>query len=141
MSENPLHVLKKNLQVAKLKDSFKERKDNLLACLDRKERISDEDKDKEWLDNAGNTVDEEAVLNLLENMSDYELSLAQLTAQQKILVEKLKELGGERKKNSLVRKQEKKLEGSILTSFGHQTCLESNRMMEMTHITDYFTRK
>ena len=140
MSENPLHVLKKNLQVAKLKDSVKERKDNLLACLDRKERISDEDKDKEWLDNAGNTVDEEAVLGLLENTSDYEHSLAQLTAQQKILVEKLKELGGERKKNSLVRKQEKKLEG-ILTSFGHQTRLESNHMMETTHITDYFTQK
>ena len=138
MSENPLHVLQKGLQVAKLKDSVKERKDNLLACLNRKERISDED--EEWLDNAGNTVDEEAVLDLLENMSDYEHSLAQLTAQQKILVEKLKELGGERKKNSLVRKQEKKLEG-ILTSFGHQTRLESNHMMETTHITDYFTRK
>ena len=62
MSENPLHVLQKGLQVAKLKDSVKERKDNLLACLNRKERISDED--EEWLDNAGNTVDEEAVLDL-----------------------------------------------------------------------------
>ena len=100
MSKNPLHVLKKNLQVAKLKDSVtKERKDNLLACLDRKERISYEDEDEEWLDNAGNTVDEEAVLNLLENTSDYEHSLAQLTAL--ILVEKLKELGGERKKTAL----------------------------------------
>ena len=136
MSENPLHVLQKGL--AKLKDSVRERKNNLLACLNRKERISDED--EEWLDNAGNTVDEEAVLDLLENTSDYEHSLAQLTAQQKILVEKLKELGGERKKNSLVRKQEKKLEG-ILTSFGHQTRLESNHMMETTHITDYFTQK
>ena len=44
------------------------------------------------------------------------------------------------KKNSLVQKQEKKLEG-ILTSFGHQTRLESNRMMETIHITDNFTRK
>ena len=36
----------------------------------------------------------------------------------------------------------RKLEG-ILTSFGHhwQTRLESNRMMETTHITDYFTQK
>ena len=99
MSENPLHVLKKNLQVAKLKDSVKERKDNLLACLNRKERISDED--EEWLDNAGNTVDGEAVLDLLENTSYYEHGLAQHTAQQKILVEKLKELGGERRKTAL----------------------------------------
>ena len=35
----------------------------------------------------------------------------------------------------------RKLEGTILTSFGHQTRLESNRMMETTHITDYFTQK
>ena len=96
MSENPLHVLQKGL--AKLKDSVKERKDNLLACLNKKERISDED--EEWLDNAGNTVDEEAVLNLLENVFNYEHGLAQLMAQQKILVEKLKELCGKRKKQT-----------------------------------------
>ena len=35
----------------------------------------------------------------------------------------------------------RKLEGTILTSFGHQTRLESNHMMETTHITDYFTQK
>ena len=65
MSKNPLYVLQKSL--AKFNDSVKERKDNLLACLNRKERISDED--EEWLDNAGNTVDGEAVLDLLENTS------------------------------------------------------------------------
>jgi hypothetical protein len=68
MSKNPLDVLKKGL--SKLKDSIEERKDNLLACLNRKEKISDED--EEWLDNAGNVVDEEAVVDLLENASDYE---------------------------------------------------------------------
>ena len=111
MSENPLHVLQKGL--AKLKDSVRERKNNLLACLNRKERISDED--EEWLDNAGNTVDEEAVLDLLENASDYEHGLAQLTAQQKILVEKLKELGGERKKTALFRNK-RKSKCNVLTS-------------------------
>jgi hypothetical protein len=36
----------------------------------------------------------------------------------------------------------RKLEGT-LASFGHQTWMEGNRMMEATpsHITDYFTHK
>jgi hypothetical protein len=59
--KNPLHVLQKGL--AKLKDAVKGRKDNLLACLNGKEKISDED--EEWLDNAGNLVDEEAIVDLL----------------------------------------------------------------------------
>ena len=91
MSKNPLDVLQKGL--SKLKNSIKERKDNLLTCLNRKEKISDED--EEWLDNAGNVVDEEAVVDLLENASDYEHSLTRLASQQKTLVEKLKVLGGE----------------------------------------------
>jgi chaperonin cofactor prefoldin len=89
MSENPLHVLRKGL--VKLHDSIKGRKDNLLACLNRKEKISDED--EQWLDNAGNLVDEEIVVDLLDNASDYEHGLTRLTSQQKALVEKLKELG------------------------------------------------
>ena len=97
MSKNPFDVLKKGL--SKLKDFTKERKDNLLTCLNRKEKISDED--EEWLDNAGNVVDEEAVVNLLENTSDYEHGLTQLQvmSQQKTLVEKLKVLGGEGNKS------------------------------------------
>ena len=90
MSKNPLHVLQKGL--AKLEDSIKARKENLLARLNKKERISNEDEN--WLDNAGNLVDEELVVDLLERASDYEHGLAQLTSQQKSLVEKLKELGG-----------------------------------------------
>jgi hypothetical protein len=100
MSKNPLHVLKKGL--AKLTDSIKARKDNLLARINGKERISDED--EEWLDNAGNLVDEEAVVDLLENASDYEHGLTQLTSQQKSLVDKLKELGGEVKQAGNKRK-------------------------------------
>ena len=53
------------------------------------------------MDNAGNIVDEEAVVDLLENASDYEHG-------QKILVKKLKELGGGVYKAFITRKQEKK---------------------------------
>lgn len=91
MSENPIQVLQKGLR--KLKDSVKSRKNNLLTRLNRKEKISDED--EEWLDNAGNLVDEECVVDLLERASNYEHGLTRLTSQQKFLVEKLKELGGE----------------------------------------------
>ena len=91
-------MLQKGL--VKLKDFIKGRKDNLLACLNWKEKISDED--EEWLDNVGNLIDEEAIVDLLENMSDYECGLTQLTSQQKSLVEKLKELGGEVKKAVLL---------------------------------------
>jgi hypothetical protein len=80
-----INVLKKGL--SKLKNSIKERKDNLLTFLNRKEKISDED--EEWrLENAGNVADEEAVVDLLENVSDYECGLTWLTSQQKTLVEK-----------------------------------------------------
>jgi hypothetical protein len=208
MSKNPLDVLKKGL--SKLKNSIKERNDNLLAFLNRKEKISDED--KEWLDNAGNMVDEEAVVDFLENVSDYECgltsSLDQLEAHGILLQKNQMNLDSEELLNpiSLISEQEvivgkvpeekifrsvqdmavaeqmmevnggddideetvqvkptrkealtaaftlqkyyadinepfaRKLEDS-LASYGHQTRMKGNRMMEATHITDYFTHK
>ena len=55
--------------LTKLKNLMKNKKYDLLACLHRKEKISTEE--EEWLDNAANLVDKEAVINLLENASDY----------------------------------------------------------------------
>ena len=95
MSKNPLDVLKSGL--TKLKNLTKSKKDDLLARLHRKEKISTEE--EEWLDNVANLVDEEAIIDFLENASDYdEHGLARLNSQQKSLVEKLKELGGGVKK-------------------------------------------
>ena len=71
-------------------ESHETRRDDLLAHLHRKEKILA--KEEEWLDNAANPVDEEAVVVLLENASDYEHRLTRLNSQQKSLVEKLKEL-------------------------------------------------
>ena len=67
MSKNPLDVLKSGLM--KLKNLMKNKKDDPLACLHRKEKNSTEE--EEWLDNAANLVDEEAIINLLENASNY----------------------------------------------------------------------
>ncbi|GLB34609.1 putative DDE superfamily endonuclease [Lyophyllum shimeji] len=94
MSKNPLDVLKAGL--AKLKKHTKARKDDLLARLRKQEKISSAD--ERWLDTDGNLVDEEAIVDLLENASDFDRGLQRLNSQQKSLVEKLKELGSSIKK-------------------------------------------
>jgi len=58
MSKTALDVLKYGL--VKLKNHAKARKDGLLACLQRKEKVSTEE--EEWLDNAANPVDEEVII-------------------------------------------------------------------------------
>jgi hypothetical protein len=71
-------------------------KDVLSACLFNREHISEEDKC--WLDNEANFVDEDAVVDLLDKASNYDQGLECLNSQQKVLLEKLKELGGGIKK-------------------------------------------
>ena len=90
MSQLPLDILKKGL--SSLRDQVKACKDDILAQLQRKERISDED--EHWLDNNANHVEEEAIIHALETASDYDCGLEHLSSQQKALVERLKELGG-----------------------------------------------
>ncbi|KAF9501872.1 hypothetical protein BDN71DRAFT_1438594 [Pleurotus eryngii] len=89
MAKKPLDILKEGL--AKLKDRVKARKKNLLARLQKKEKISDAD--EQWLDHDANLVDEEAIIDALEKASDYERGLTRLTPHQKGLVQTLKDLG------------------------------------------------
>ena len=91
--------------LTKLKNLTKTRKDDLVACLHWKEKISTEE---EWL-GAANPVDEEAIIDLLENASNYEHSLTRLNLQQKSLVDKLKELGGGIKKAALAGNKRKSM--------------------------------
>ncbi|KAJ7679679.1 hypothetical protein B0H17DRAFT_943909, partial [Mycena rosella] len=53
------------------------------------------DADAAWLDNDANQVDEDAVIDKLENTSDYERGLSHLDSKEKGLVVKLKELAGD----------------------------------------------
>lgn len=94
MGKKPLEVLKAGL--ARLKETIKTRKDALSTRLSNRERISEED--EHWLDNEANFVNEDAIVDLLDKASDYERGLERLDSQQKILLEKLKELGGGIKK-------------------------------------------
>lgn len=92
MGGSSLDVLKKGL--ARLKNQVNSRKNDLLSRLHRKETISSED--EHWLDHDGNLVDE-ALVDSLENASDYERGLGRLDPKQRPLVKKLLDLGTELK--------------------------------------------
>ena len=91
MASKPLDILKKGL--AKLKISFKAKKEHLEAKLSRQESISS--LDEQWLDNEGNTVDEQRVIDTLESSSNYEQGLENLDEAGKVIVKKLREWAGD----------------------------------------------
>ena len=62
MPKSLLEVLKTGL--AELKKRVKARKDDLLARLGKKEKLTNEE--AEWLDHTANFVDEKAIVSLLE---------------------------------------------------------------------------
>lgn len=84
----PINILKKGLK--KLQNQIGEWKSQLEAKLKANQPISDID--SEWLDNTGNLVDEEHVVDTLDNASDYERGLERMGLQDKAIVQKLKVL-------------------------------------------------
>ena len=74
MALKPLEVLKKGLKV--LKNQVKAQKETLQAQLAAKNSISPQD--ESWLDHDANFVDEEQVLEVLEDASDYERGFERL---------------------------------------------------------------
>ena len=90
MSPNPLEVLKSGFSV--LFGKIKDRKDKLNTKLSRGEAISPSD--EHWLDNEGNTIDEERILEALESAPDYEKAAAELDSNGQEIVRKLKEWAG-----------------------------------------------
>ncbi|KAF8218482.1 hypothetical protein L208DRAFT_1350977 [Tricholoma matsutake] len=74
MGKNPLQVLKGGL--SKLKETVKKWKESLLLWLQEWQKISSEDED--WLNQEANFVDEEALIDILENASDYKCALSML---------------------------------------------------------------
>ena len=85
-----MEILKKSL--AKLQQQIRDRKAMIEGKLKARQPISDSD--EEWLDNGGNLVDEERVVDALDNVSDYERGLERLNSHDKLVVEKLKNLAG-----------------------------------------------
>ena len=91
MASKSLDILKKGL--VKLKKSFKTKKEQLEARLSRQETISSSD--EQWLDNEGNTIDEQRVIDILETSSNYERGVENLDEAGKVIVKKLREWGGD----------------------------------------------
>ena len=91
MATKQLDILKKGL--VKLKNSFKAKKEHLEGKLSRQESISSSD--EQWLDNEGNTVDEQRVIDTLESSSNYERGLENLDEAGKVIIKKLREWGGD----------------------------------------------
>jgi hypothetical protein len=91
MTPKPLDILKKGF--AKLTQTITKKRDDLNIKLSRQEDISSAD--EHWLDNEGNTIDEQRILEKLESASDYETGVAQLDDNGKAIVKKLRELAGD----------------------------------------------
>ena len=91
MAPKPLKILKKGL--VKFTEAIKTRKTKLSEKLARAETISSSD--EHWLDNEGNTVDEQRVFDTLESASDYERGIERLDENGKAIVKKLREWAGD----------------------------------------------
>ena len=90
MAPEPLRILRKGLDI--FKKSIKNRKEILDTRLAENRSISSSD--ERWLDNEANTIDEEHVIELLENASDYERGVGRLDEKAKSIVKKLREWAG-----------------------------------------------
>ena len=91
MPLKPLEVLKKRLKI--LQDQIEAKKEKLQAQLHAKKSTSS--LDENWLDNKANLVDEQQVLDMLENASDYERGCKRLDETQKGIVRRLQEVAGD----------------------------------------------
>ena len=91
MALKQLEVLQKGLQI--LKNRVKAKKEALQTQLAEKKSISSQD--EQWLDHNANLVDEQQVLKVMENASDYEQGFVGLDDEQKGIVRKLLEAAGD----------------------------------------------
>jgi len=88
MKPHIVSILKKGLK--KLQDQTRDRKVTLEATLKAHQPISEFD--EEWLDSAGNLVDEERLVDKLDKASNYESALKKLDTQEQSIVQRLMEL-------------------------------------------------
>jgi hypothetical protein len=85
----PLNILKAGLQALRKVTETQKRK--LKADLQANQSITKSD--EAWLDGAGNLVDEEHVIDVLENASDYKRGLERLDVIDRAIVQNLPTLG------------------------------------------------
>ena len=90
-AQKALNALKNAL--SKLKRSTEKRRKALLDCLAKKEKLSEAD--ETWLDNAGNLIDEECVIEALDAASDFERGVERLSDNGKAALSRLRQAAGE----------------------------------------------
>ncbi len=110
MTLKPLDILKKGF--AKLTQTIKKKRDDLNMKLSQQEDISSAD--EQWLDNEGNIIDEQRILEKLESASDYETGVTQLDDNGKAIVKKLRELAGDPDLPAKVARKKRKHHGTHL---------------------------
>jgi predicted nucleic acid-binding Zn-ribbon protein len=89
----PLNVLRKAF--SKLKKSFEKRRKDLHHLLDRLARRAKlTDDDENWLDNDGNLVTEERVIDTLDAASDFERGVERLSDDEKAAFQRLRQAAG-----------------------------------------------
>jgi aspartate oxidase len=91
MTSKLLKGLEKGLKL--LKNHIKEHKNVIIAKLNQKEKVSSDE--EIWLDNKGNTVDEDRVVDVLKRAHTPKRVLNEMDAAGKEVVRKLQELGGD----------------------------------------------
>ena len=90
MAPSALQILHKGLTI--YTSQIKDHREVLTVKLSWKETLSPAD--EEWLDNVGNTVDEQHILDILDDTSDYERGIERLDENGKAVVAKLRECAG-----------------------------------------------
>ena len=78
---------------SKLKKSTETRRKALLARLSKKEKLSVND--ETWLDNTGNLVDEECIIEALDAASDFERGVERLSDNGKAALSRLRQAAGD----------------------------------------------
>ena len=88
--QNPLNALKK--ASSKLKKSFEKWRKDLLDRLAKKEQLSDDDEN--WLDNDGNLVNEQRVIDTLDTASDFKWGSERLSDEEETALQQLRLAAG-----------------------------------------------
>lgn len=91
MASNQQETLKNGLKI--LSRSIKKRQESLKGRLSRGETLSPEDEN--WLDNEGNLIEEQRVVERLTSTSNYQQELEKLNDTEKGIVERLRILAGD----------------------------------------------
>jgi hypothetical protein len=90
---NSLNSLILGLQI--IQSQVQDQKLRLMADMRAGKKLTESE--EEWLDHAGNLVDEERIVELLKNASDYQKAFECLNKEDKGVVERLQALGSKGK--------------------------------------------